>query len=265
MEPPAQSQSLESIPVQQPPPFAAIAPGGSAPWAPARALPNPVPSPGASVLDRIFAADNARKRAADERNACFVAERLACGGSACAVDDAGIQSNEPVMPQLGAAMLQRASKHRRSSGSAKAPYRTPQEASAPAHGAPTGVVPTNIYALGIPREAAQEEVELFFSKVGPISRAKIYLDADGMPKGTRSSRTAPQAALRRHSSCCTAGTLDRVLGPHRSRSRSPRSSTSSRPRCPRLSPFPRSMRRRKVPPQRLHGRSRSRAPQSWRS
>lgn len=159
-----------AMPQAPPPHFAALAPAGSICYPSAAAFPSP--SSGPSVLDRILAADNARKRAADERNALFVAELAASGPARAAAEGAHLA--EPAPPQLGAAMLQRASKKQR------AHYAGPRAPSAPA---PAGVVPTNVYALGIPKDAGQAEVEAFFSKVGPISRAKVYLDEHGAPKG----------------------------------------------------------------------------------
>lgn len=163
--------------------------------------PAPVPAfpPAPSVLDRVLAADNARKRAADERNASFVAERLASARSMAALAGAALHAaqDEPEISHLGAAMLQRASKQPRSRAGARAPGRSSHELSVPAQ---AGVVPTNVYALGVPTEAAQAEVELFFSRVGPISRVKLYAGADGLPKGDAlvTYRTAggAEAALR---------------------------------------------------------------------
>ncbi|KAG8468598.1 hypothetical protein KFE25_013681 [Diacronema lutheri] len=203
-------------PFAPPPPWppAALAPALAWPHAPALALPPPPPlppfstppfgppyaaPPGQSVLDRVLAADNARKRAADERNAAYVASALARGGAG-AYDASAVQACaaelEPTPPELGAEMLRRASKQRRVPAGAYAAARRAPPTGAP----PSGIVPTSVYAAGIPPEATQDEVERFFSKVGPISRAKLYVGSNGAPKGDAlvTYRTAggAEAALR---------------------------------------------------------------------
>ncbi|KAJ1626328.1 hypothetical protein T492DRAFT_1033409 [Pavlovales sp. CCMP2436] len=143
-------------------------------------LPRAVP-----VLERVLAADNARKKAADERNAQHVLS-LSSG------ELENAHYYDPTMSQLGASMLQRAHKQQR---------RGPgPDGGGGGRGGPMPVVPTDVYATGIPKDASQEEVELFFSRVGPISSAVLYYDDLGMPKGdvlvTYRTRGGAEAALK---------------------------------------------------------------------
>jgi hypothetical protein len=136
----------------------------------------PALPPPSSVLERVLAADAARKRAADERNALFVEVKYAAN----APPDAPV-AHEPLGAgsslDLGASLLRRTSTQ-----PAKRRRATPVSG-------PILIVPTDVLASGIPATIAREQLELFFAQVGPIARVQL-LPRSTAPQADGTSETA---------------------------------------------------------------------------
>ena len=116
------------------------------------------------TLDELLARDRARIAAADEKNMQYVLEK-----------ESGAKARAKAAAAAAAAVAQAQQEEMKPAAAAAG---KPAASKGGAHAAACSV-----YVSGLPRDTSALEVEEHFKVISPVSRVKLYKDAQGNPKG----------------------------------------------------------------------------------